>query len=87
MSGWESVPGHLWIAFLFFWALNVWIAYRGPEAIRKMEFWAAPTLIVMSLALLAWAVTHAGGWGPMLSAPSKFTTTGDFLKVFFPSLT
>jgi NCS1 family nucleobase:cation symporter-1 len=87
MSGWENVPAHLPIAFLFFWALNVWIAYRGPEAIRKMEFWAAPTLVVMGLALLAWAVTAAGGWGPMLSAPSKFTSTGEFLKVFFPSLT
>lgn len=87
MSGWESVPGHLWIAFFLFWALNVWIAYRGPEAIRKMENWAAPTLIVMSLALLAWAVSKAGGWGPMLSAPSKFNTTGEFFKVFFPALT
>jgi NCS1 family nucleobase:cation symporter-1 len=52
-----------------------------------MEFWAAPTLVVMGLALLVWAVTSAGGWGPMLSAPSKFTSTADFLKVFFPSLT
>jgi NCS1 family nucleobase:cation symporter-1 len=87
MSGWENVPGHLPIAFLGFWALNVWIAYLGPEAIRKMEFWAAPVLIIMGIALLAWAVTSAGGWGPMLSAPSKFTTTGEFLKVFFPALT
>ncbi|MFD2371476.1 NCS1 family nucleobase:cation symporter-1 [Brevibacillus sp. GCM10020057] len=87
MSGWENVPGHLWIAFFAFWLLNVWIAYRGPEAIKKMEAWAAPVLIIMSLALLVWALTKAGGWGPMLSAPSKFTSTADFLKVFFPSLT
>ncbi|MFM1651000.1 NCS1 family nucleobase:cation symporter-1 [Brevibacillus sp. B_LB10_24] len=87
MSGWGSIPGHLAIAFLLFWALNVWVAYRGPEAIRRMEFWAAPTLIVMSIALLIWAVTSAGGWGPMLSAPSKLTSTGEFLKIFFPSLT
>jgi NCS1 family nucleobase:cation symporter-1 len=87
MSGWETVPGHTAIAFLGFWALNVWIAYRGPEAIRLMENWSAPVLILMGLALLVWAVTAAGGWGPMLSAPSKFTSTADFLKVFFPSLT
>jgi NCS1 family nucleobase:cation symporter-1 len=87
MTGWESVPGHLWIAFFAFWALNVWIAYRGPEAIRRMENWAAPVLVIMGLALLAWALTAAGGWGPMLSAPSKFTSISDFLKVFFPSLT
>lgn len=87
MSGWENVPGHLMIAFLGFWVLNILIAYRGPEAIRKMEFWAAPTLIVMALALLVWAFSSAGGWGPMLSAPSKFTSSGEFFKVFFPSLT
>ena len=87
MSGWEHVPGHLAIAFLFFWALNVWIAYRGPEAIRKMENWAAPTLVIMGLALLVWAVTSAGGWGPLLSTPSTFNTPGEFWKVFFPALT
>ncbi|MGG3882767.1 NCS1 family nucleobase:cation symporter-1 [Brevibacillus panacihumi] len=87
MTDWGNVPGHLWISFLGFWAINVWVAYRGPEAIRKMEAWAAPVLIIMSLALLIWALTSAGGWGPMLSAPSKFATTGEFLKVFFPALT
>ncbi len=29
----------------------------------------------------------AGGFGPMLSEPSHFQTTGSFLKFFFPSLT
>ncbi|CAH1232567.1 putative allantoin permease [Paenibacillus allorhizoplanae] len=87
MSGWENVAGHLGISFAIMWGLNVWIAYSGPNAIRKMEFWAAPTLIVMSVALLVWALTSAGGWGPMLSAPSKLTTTVEFMKVFFPALT
>jgi NCS1 family nucleobase:cation symporter-1 len=30
---------------------------------------------------------QAGGFGPMLAAPSKFTSTSGFLKFFFPSLT
>jgi len=87
MSGWGSVSGHLGISFAFMWLINVAIAYRGPESIRRMENWAAPTLIIMSLALLAWALTSAGGWGPMLSAPSTLTTSGEFFNVFFPSLT
>lgn len=87
MTGWGSIPGHLSISFVIFWALNVIIAYYGPDAIKVMEAWAAPVLIIMSLALLGWAVTSAGGFGPMLSAPSKFQTTGEFLKVFFPALT
>ncbi|MCL1631581.1 NCS1 family nucleobase:cation symporter-1 [Sporolactobacillus sp. CPB3-1] len=87
MSGWEHVSGHIFIAFFAFWALNVIVAYRGPEAIRKMEFWAAPILIVLGLALLVWALVSAGGFGPMLSAPSKFSTSGQFFAIFFPSLT
>jgi NCS1 family nucleobase:cation symporter-1 len=41
----------------------------------------------MSFILLFWMLHKAGGFGPMLSAPSRFTTTGRFLRFFFPSLT
>jgi NCS1 family nucleobase:cation symporter-1 len=41
----------------------------------------------MSLVLLGWMIHKAGGFGPMLSAPSKFQTTGAFLHFFFPMLT
>lgn len=87
VSGWENVGGHLFIAFFAFLVLNVIVAYRGPEAIRKMEFWSAPVLIVLGLALLIWALTAAGGFGPMLSAPSKFNSAGEFIAIFVPSLT
>lgn len=87
VSGWASVPFHLPIAFLAFWALNVWIGYKGPQAIKFMEAWGAPFLIAMGLFLLGWAYNAAGGFGPMLSAPSKFNTTSEFLAVFWPSLT
>jgi len=39
------------------------------------------------LTLLFWMLHKAGGFGPMLSAPSRFHTTGSFLHFFFPSLT
>jgi NCS1 family nucleobase:cation symporter-1 len=42
---------------------------------------------LVGLGLLVWAFTHAGGFGPILSQPSKFTTTGEFWKFFIPSLT
>jgi NCS1 family nucleobase:cation symporter-1 len=45
----------------------------------------------MGLALLAWAYRRAGGFGPMLEAPSQFAPggprEGQFWSVFFPSLT
>ena len=36
----------------------------------------APLLIVLGLALLAWAYQEAGGFGPMLSQPSQFEPGG-----------
>src|SRR5258708_878840 len=44
-------------------------------------------LLVIGVALLAWAVVKAGGFGTMLAAPSKFHTFGEFFHFFVPSLT
>jgi nucleobase:cation symporter-1, NCS1 family len=85
--GWREVPGGVWIAFAAFWVMNIWIVVRGSNAIKRLEAWAAPFLIVAGLALLAWAAVRAGGFGPMLSRPSRFESTGDFLAFFVPSLT
>jgi NCS1 family nucleobase:cation symporter-1 len=56
--------------FLAFWGLHLWFIARGTESIRWLETWSAPFLLVMGLALLAWAWRKAGGLGPMLSAPA-----------------
>jgi NCS1 family nucleobase:cation symporter-1 len=65
----------------------MYVVVRGSEAIKALEAWAAPFLIVSGLALLGWATSRAGGLGPVLSQPSRFATTGEFLVVFVPSLT
>jgi nucleobase:cation symporter-1, NCS1 family len=75
------------ITFLVFWALNIYIIYRGMNAVRVFENWAAPIVLVMAALLLAWAVSAAGGLGPMLSQPSSFASFGDFWGAFVPSLT
>lgn len=75
------------ITFFLFWALNILIIYRGMDAVRVFENWAAPLVLVMAAVLLIWAVSEAGGLGPMLDHPSKFATVGEFWKVFIPSLT
>jgi len=84
--GWEP-PLAQPLAFLGFWALNMYIVVRGSDAIKRLEAWAAPFLILAGLGLLAWAMARAGGLGPMLEHPSRFTTTGEFLDFFVPSLT
>ena len=61
------------LGFLVFWLLNMYVVVRGSNAIKALEAWAAPFLIVSGLALLAWAVGRAGGFGPVLSQPSRFT--------------
>ena len=79
------------LCFLAFWALHVVFIARGTESIRWLETLAAPLLIGMCLALLAWAWIRADGFGPMLTAPSQFdpggAREGQFWRVFWPSLT
>lgn len=75
------------ITFAIFWGLNIFIIFKGMNAVRAFENWAAPLVLVMAAVLLAWAVHRANGVGPMLTQPSKFKTFGEFWKVFIPSLT
>jgi len=86
LPSWEP-PYAMALGFAAFWLLNMYVVVKGSESIKRLEAWAAPFLIVAGLALLAWAVTRAGGLGPTLAAPSRFTTTGAFLAYFVPSLT
>ena len=80
-----SLPSAL--TFLVFWSLNIFIIYRGMNAVRVFENWAAPLVLVMAAALLVWAVRAAHGVGPLLTQPSHFANFGAFWKVFVPSLT
>ena len=75
------------ITFLFFWGLNIFIIFRGMNAVRVFENWAAPLVLVMAGVLMFWAIGRADGLGPMLTQPSKFHTVGEFWVVFVPSLT
>jgi NCS1 family nucleobase:cation symporter-1 len=77
----------LWICFFAFWALNVAVILRGIETIKFLEGIAAPFMLGVGLLLLWWITSLAGGLGPVLSAPSKFHTTGEFFRFFVPSLT
>ena len=86
-TGFGGHSGTEWLSFLIFWALNVWIVYRGMDLLRHVENWAAPFVLVMTAALLAWAIWKADGLGPLLSQPGRFPDLASFLPVFIPSLT
>ncbi len=77
----------IWICFFAFWALNLYVIYRGIDTIKFLEGVSAPFMLGVGVLLLWWITRKAGGFGPVLSAPSKFQTTGEFLRFFIPSLT
>ncbi len=80
-----SIPSAM--TFLLFWALNILIIFKGMNAVRVFENWAAPIVLVLAGFLLGWVLWRAGGVGPLLSQPSKYPTLATFWPVFIPSLT
>jgi NCS1 family nucleobase:cation symporter-1 len=75
------------ITFFIFWLLNMWIVKLGVESIKKLLVFKAFFLPFAALALLFWAISAGNGLGPILSQPSKFHSSGEFWKFFFPGLT
>ena len=85
--GWAHFHYGVALCFAFFWFLNVIVILRGIETIRFLQGVSAPFLLLIGLALLLWARSKAGGFGPMLASPSKFQSFGEFFRFFVPSLT
>jgi NCS1 family nucleobase:cation symporter-1 len=82
-----NAPGAAWACFFAFWALNMVVIWRGIETIKFLEGIGAPFMLCIGLLLLWWITGKAGGLGPVLSAPSKFHSTSEFIRFFIPSLT
>jgi NCS1 family nucleobase:cation symporter-1 len=78
-------PLHLALSFVIFWAINVAIAMRGPQAIGRLAQIAAPLLGLSAIALLLWALSSAHGLGPILSQPANLHGPS-FWSAFFPSV-
>jgi NCS1 family nucleobase:cation symporter-1 len=83
---WKQFPHATAICFLAFWMINLAVILKGIEYIRFLQGVSAPVLLAVGLLLLGWAYHQAGGFGPMLSSPSKFASFSDFLKFLVPAL-
>lgn len=83
---WANVPHNVGICFMAFWLINFLVILRGIEYIRFLQGVSAPILLGVGVLLLGWAYKNAGGFGPMLAAPSQFANTSDFLKFLIPAL-
>ncbi len=87
---WPAVASSVWtpwICFYSFWLLTMAVIWRGIDTIKYLEGIGAPFMLAVGLLLLWWISRKAGGLGPVLQTPSKFQTTGEFMKFFIPSLT
>jgi len=82
-----AMPGSSWICFFLFWALNMFVVWRGIETIKFLEGIGAPFMLVVGLLLLFWITGKAGGFGPVLHTQSKFHSASEFVRFFIPALT
>ena len=77
---WGQVPYHTMLCFYLFWILNIWIIWKGMDAVRWFEGWAAPAVLVVTLVLLAYMIHRAHGLGAILSNPGTMEDWGTFLR-------
>ena len=80
--GWSAIGGEWrfmghgapqYLAFVLFWALNLYFVWAGTEGIKWLETLSAPLLIAAGLALLWWAAGASGGWGAMLGGADRLS--------------
>ena len=66
VPGWQAAFAHAGLnlpqllCFLVFWAVNMFVIYKGIESIRILLNIKAPLLIALGLLLLYWAYSKAG---------------------------
>jgi len=91
-AGWAEAasiagkPWTLWLCFALFWFGQMVFIWRGMNAVRWLENWAAPVLALSLVAVAVWIVGEAGGIGSIFSQESRLGWGADFWKVFAPSL-
>eukprot|EP01087_Luapelamoeba_hula_P022320 TRINITY_DN7960_c0_g1_i1.p1 TRINITY_DN7960_c0_g1~~TRINITY_DN7960_c0_g1_i1.p1 ORF type:complete len:541 (-),score=52.41 TRINITY_DN7960_c0_g1_i1:43-1665(-) len=60
LGDWMGINIVQLLMFFVFWAVNILILFWGMEALRKLEYFSAPFLCGMGLALMIWAWVRVG---------------------------
>src|SRR5215203_3478197 len=84
-SGWDNVPGHSFITFFVFWAIQVVIILTGIEGVKYFESFAAPLLIGGGVALLIWGFTAGGGVGNVFAKSAELQAGQASFWALFPA--
>ncbi|HEY7264559.1 MAG TPA: NCS1 family nucleobase:cation symporter-1 [Trebonia sp.] len=85
-SGFAGQPWTMWVSFAAFWLLQMALIWRGINALRRFENWAAPLVTAAFTALLVYMLVKAGGIGPILHQSGSLGWGSRFWVVFWPSL-
>jgi NCS1 family nucleobase:cation symporter-1 len=79
------------LSFSVFWGVQLLFVTKGLDAVRRLETWTAPLKVLMCGVLVWWALSKAGGLGPILAAKSAYAEggakAGRFWSDFGPALT
>lgn len=84
---WLGISGGEFLAFMIFWAVNLYFIVRGMETIKWLEALSAPFLLAVGAALMVWAYQAANGFGPIFAQPAKFKSSAEFWPAFGAGLT
>ncbi|WP_252248691.1 NCS1 family nucleobase:cation symporter-1 [Clostridium sp. ZBS20] len=87
ISSWNNWTPHLFICYFIFLILNLYIGATGSKAVKFMEDYSAPILVLMGIAVIVWAYKISGGFNLLLTHNVAQGNGGSFLKSFFPALT
>jgi nucleobase:cation symporter-1, NCS1 family len=86
-GGWANIPGHTFIAFVGFWAVQLVIILTGIEGVKWFESFSAPLLIGGGVALLIWGFVAGGGVANVFSTSAELQQgNAPFWTLFWPSL-
>lgn len=83
--GWAQIGIHLAIAFMIFWAIQVFIILKGTEGIKVLESWSAPLLLGGGIILLVWAIRNGGGLSAILAGSTRLHQGTTPFWVLFPA--
>lgn len=77
----------LFISFVIFWAINIYVTAYGSKAIKVLEEYTAPILILLSFCVIIWSLKVAN-WSlnTLLSQEILQGNETNFWILFFPAL-